>query len=101
MTSTDEKVIHHFYPWIRFLHPWLILTGKTLSMDKIFSSMDRILICHSFVLTFYVSYIQMRILLQMALGIKFFLQFSAKNMVDDFFIHGCHRWMKSRDEDDR
>ena len=36
MTSMDEKVIHHFLsgcpfcPWMRYFHPWMILTDKIL-----------------------------------------------------------------------
>ena len=52
MTSTDKKVIHHFfhgwhfYPWIRFFHPWMFLMDENFIQDKIFSSMDGIFICH-------------------------------------------------------
>ena len=47
-------------------------------MDKIFLSMDGVLSCHIFVLKFYLSYFQMRDLLQMALGKykNMFFQFS-------------------------
>ena len=61
---------------------------KILSMDKMFSSMDRIFICHVFVWKFYVLYFQMRVLLHVALGFIVFFQFSPKNIKNKNSIHG-------------